>query len=696
MKSFRQIPYYFLLTLACGVSVYFFFQGQFNSHFAFLYGDEFDGLIETFLVSHWFDAFKLRQSWTQPIYFFPHAGVLGYNDSYFLYGVVASLFRLVGFNMFVSQELCHAAIKAIGFFSMAALLNALVSRKLFSILGAVLFTLALNSSVQAGHGQLLSVALSPLLSFLLVKGAEAFRIQRIERAFAYACGFIILFNALLLTSFYMAWFYGLFCLLYIFSFVLVDRKASKLIVCDLWVHKKRILLLAIVFIVTVAPFLYVYLPKLKQTGGQGYRSQLIFSLRFADLVNFGDTSAIWGWLSTLLSKSNPAAWRMGEFQMGFTPDILVLFLAAIAAAWIAKRRSYITAHRALIVATVIGLLLPISVNGHSLWFFVRLIPGASGMRVISRFYIFLAFPLALLISLFLSRLSERSRVIGAVTTVVFVFVCAGQINQHPALFLDANKHAALIDNANAPPAECQSFFAVNPTPRSTSMVDFLYRQNVQAMLIAAHFNLPTLNGFASFNPPDWIFEQNPEYMVNVLTYIRKHDLKNVCSYDISANSWSRDGNIDFAKGLPVLPLGSTFNFSTDRTIQFYSSGWSATEPWGVWSNAKVATLGAHLAVSPINGLILRFGSKAFLVPAHPELTVTVRVNGTPLATYEYRYPDDGQEHMRTLKVPADIAARNGTLLQIQFDVANPTSPEALQINGDDRLLGIGLTSLQVN
>jgi len=65
----------------------------------------------------------------------------------------------------------------------------------------------------------------------------------------------------------------------------------------------------------------------------------------------------------------------------------------------------------------------------------------------------------------------------------------------------------------------------------------LYRQNVEAMALADHFGLPTLNGYASFNPSDWIFDESPSYPADVATFISKNGLSHVCQYDIAANAW---------------------------------------------------------------------------------------------------------------------------------------------------------------
>jgi hypothetical protein len=95
----------------------------------------------------------------------------------------------------------------------------------------------------------------------------------------------------------------------------------------------------------------------------------------------------------------------------------------------------------------------------------------------------------------------------------------------------------MVNNASPAPKTCTSFFVDNPDPKPDDFVSNLYRQNVQAMLLADNFGIPTLNGFATFNPSDWIFERKPTYIYRVGNYVRNHNLQGVCQYDIGKNMW---------------------------------------------------------------------------------------------------------------------------------------------------------------
>jgi hypothetical protein len=75
------------------LSLYLFFYQQFNSNFAVLFGDPYDGVIEAVLTGHWYKVAGLAHHWNQAFFFYPHEDTLGYNDSYLIYGVLASIFQ---------------------------------------------------------------------------------------------------------------------------------------------------------------------------------------------------------------------------------------------------------------------------------------------------------------------------------------------------------------------------------------------------------------------------------------------------------------------------------------------------------------------------------------------------------------------------------------------------------------------------
>jgi hypothetical protein len=62
------------------------------------------------------------------------------------------------------------------------------------------------------------------------------------------------------------------------------------------------------------------------------------------------------------------------------------------------------------------------------------------------------------------------------------------------------------------------------------------------MFLAELWRVPTINGFSTFNPPDWNFTDSlaADYDARVLEYARRHKLRDLCRLDVrQADPWTR-------------------------------------------------------------------------------------------------------------------------------------------------------------
>jgi hypothetical protein len=206
----KKVKYCLIAALIGILALYASFYTQIHSAFTIIDGDQFDGVIQAVLISHWWEVLHGHQNWSAPLYFYPYHDVLGYNDTFFIYGLIAAIYRAFDANILVANVLSLITIRAIGFFSMALFLRFLGRRFLDSLLGAALFTMWLALSVQSGHGQLLAVYFAPLMAYFLLKSKREFEQKRQGAAIGFLSVFILLYAALLFSCFYMAWFFGLF------------------------------------------------------------------------------------------------------------------------------------------------------------------------------------------------------------------------------------------------------------------------------------------------------------------------------------------------------------------------------------------------------------------------------------------------------------------------------------------------------
>jgi hypothetical protein len=271
------------------ISVYLFFWPQFGSGFSVMYGDAFDGVIESILISHWHWVFQGARHWNDPLYLFPHPDALGYNDGYFVYGVIASLFRLCGADVLRASEYTHVVVKLIGYFSIYTLLRGLNRNLLINVGMSIVFTISVNA-ITGAHEQLLAVAFAPGMVLLGVYALNQAEVGN-RRMFAFCAsvwGF--LFGSWLLTGFYMAYFFALFVITTILVMAVVERGFFRHYIELLSANRLSFLIFVVISALGTIPFLEVYLPKLKETGGQSVATAIAFAQYPYDLLNVGPGS----------------------------------------------------------------------------------------------------------------------------------------------------------------------------------------------------------------------------------------------------------------------------------------------------------------------------------------------------------------------------------------------------------------------
>ncbi len=211
--------------------------------------------------------------------------------------------------------------------------------------------------------------------------------------------------------------------------------------------------------------------------------------------------------------------------------------------------------RLLAATAVLTWLLTLRIGGWSPWVAVfDLVPGAAGLRVVARYQLFLAAPVIAVATAYLAGLGARApRPLAAILALVLV---AEQVTVHQPVALDRPAELARLRSVPAPPPSCRAFF-VSRARANVDLppeVDAIYSHNVDGMLLSEWFRLPTLNGFGTFEPPDWNFvgPDRPDYLQRVRTYVQAHGLVGVCAVDLLARHWDTDplGPADSAQSRP--------------------------------------------------------------------------------------------------------------------------------------------------
>jgi hypothetical protein len=126
--------------------------------------------------------------------------------------------------------------------------------------------------------------------------------------------------------------------------------------------------------------------------------------------------------------------------------------------------------------------------------------------------------------------------------------------------------------------------------------------------------------------------------------------------------------------------GSTVKFGGNEMAEGYLvKGWSQIESWGVWSESAEAAL--LFRVDAPGRYLLKLKAQPFLGGIRTSQTVQISMNGHPVLE---------QTLASSTELGIPFRAPPDSIVQIDFEVANPVSPYQLGISDDRRALGIGL------
>lgn len=554
MRSRELIKGLTLASVAYFAAIFLVFRAAITSGFDLGFGDRSDALIEISILEHWRAVLMGLAAWNQPLYFHPYADTLGYNDGYFLSGLIYSGWRIF-LDPFIADTMTALTYKTVGYVATLWLVRGVLRWEWgIAILIGTLATISNNMFLQAVHAQIQSLALLPLLASFAILTIRA-EIDREPRARVFAALAAILLGLWLVTAFYFAWFTLYFSLVLAICWLwLTGRWRPHAAAALLRAHWRTVTTFAGVFAVAVVPFLLVYLPKRIETGGHGF--MISYLVQPTDLVNVGEGNLLWGWLiqglRIVVHTLAPPGGRLerallgGEHEAGYP---LMLFGLICAAAYgLIRQRGDARFVRAYALAILVSWALTLRIWQISPWILVHyLVPAASGLRVVLRYQLFLVLPLLLLLGFaFRQRLVQLWRRRPVLAGAIIGLLLLEQVNLAEPAHLSRKEQLVALDGIPRPPAECAAFYIVVARPGESTFIDprlnDLYPHNVDAMFLAERWRVPTVNGFSTFNPPDWDFAgpYSPDYDTRVAAYAARHQIRGLCRLDMRAPvPWER-------------------------------------------------------------------------------------------------------------------------------------------------------------
>jgi hypothetical protein len=541
------------------------FRSWLFSGFDAAFGDDEDGYLALALVEHWRHVFSGTAHWTDPIFFFPQRGALGYTDAFFLFGVVQAPLRLVGVDAFTALMLVMAGTSAIGFFGFRRLaVRHFEIPPAFAAIGAFLFAFANMDAVKLIHIQAYGAMLLPTICGLILSGWSSK-----HRGFVLGGAAGLLYAALFLTAFQTAWFFGFFLLLLaLLHPVICGLRQSRELIREIATSRRPLIVAAAAtFAIGIVPFLILYVPVIMSGHSRDFAEVASNMPEWSDLANVTPENAIWGstleWLGITGQPDDPV-W---EAELGFTPTVLVVFILGLAilaarmhphpnAPWERGRPARFqerksgrdaraprdcwggSADRALILlgaAVIIVWLLQMDYFGvrpwHAIW---AAVPGAQAIRYTFRSQLVANLFVALVIARVLAAIARARVSTGLMCAVLIV----EQINLAWPAVMSRRVALGWIDAVPPPPEGCRIFYVA---PQAAPEGRTATQHQDDAMLLAEIRGIPTINGYSSWFPSGWALDDpaSPDYAGAVRSWADRVGIaEGLCGLEPRAGAWT--------------------------------------------------------------------------------------------------------------------------------------------------------------
>ena len=520
-----------------------------------LIGNEGDGRLTMLITEHWFHFIRGEHSFGDLGFFYPFQDTLAYSDMLLGFGIVHSVLRFVGLDIYDAYKITLIIIHTLGSVSCWYLLKRVINTSFFwSLFGAVAFSFSNAYATSTDHTQLLALSMVPLLVILGVRFFQNIDVRFKRNVYAYAS--IIQLLLILYTAWYIFFFIALFTTVaviiwFIFALRKKDKPVSqignffKILKCDIIGY----LLVAGVLMI---PFVKLELNALRISGGKTYNEVFYYLPEIIDIIHVPASNFMMGKWITSLKLDQRVGIGYWEMSMGFSPVLLILFVVVMTRYCFSKSCQYDDSVKLCIVCletVLICLLITVrlSPNGPSLWKIIfSVFPGAKSIRAVSRFFLFLNFPMAVCTSILCDYYFDKSEhlfhrscwVRTASCGIVFIllFMSNLDIRGVPADWDKENANQLLTD-IERPPENCKAFYVINCTKKGPSPM-----LNLDGYQIADSLGLKTLNGYSGFVPPEYgdVYNVDTEgYEAAVIQWIIRYGLDGIYSYDETSKKWGK-------------------------------------------------------------------------------------------------------------------------------------------------------------
>lgn len=499
-------------------------------------GDRVDPRFVTFCLEHEYRSLTGHGSFLSPPFFYPVRGTLGYSDVVLGDLPMYSLFRATGLMPFYAMKMTAWSADILCFLlALGFLAKGLGWRLLPSALGAAFYAFNLQRFLAMGQYQMEAGFLLPAAAWCGASWARNLKALGEKTDFRPAAALLLL-DLQLLTSYYLGWF-ALFWGAIWLGFLLMDPFARRWMLGACRSRARDLIVAAVAFVVGLIPFLWIYLPVLKDQPHRRFNDYWTLVPTGADWLKVDAAHPLSGLLHAL--GADLAETEGLVLQVNWGPVGIWILLAIVAGIlWSRLRRhgegdGELPFLASAAAACLLGALLVTRWGAFSPWRWVfENVPGANSIRSVNRFPLFLSLPAAVFLAWAYGRvgafLEARRPALRAVGWGLVAVLSACMVYENTRgnwtnSYSASQEWGYLQRFAASVPRDGEAFYLVLPPGAPGSSAQW----SVDAAWAALLSGVPTLHGYSGVIPPGWgVYGlKRPEYLSAVEDWVKKNGLK---------------------------------------------------------------------------------------------------------------------------------------------------------------------------
>lgn len=514
-----------------------------------LFGDAADGLLNNMLTEHWFQVLLGKEKWSALIIFYPTTNTISYTDMALGFSFPYVLLRLFGMNLFLANKISLIFIHCFGSLCFAWLLHKKCRvSALWTLIGVTAFSYSGAYYSLLNHTQMFAVSYIPFIVLMLWNYFEK---QESKKRIVYmllaVTGIVLLFY----TAFYVGYFFAVFCMVFVLCYLIYGAlRGKEKIKAVVEFMKKRILemiLYMVYAVVLLIPFLIAYLPTMKSMGDRDWGIILEGSPQIRNVIDLSTNTALYGKALQMLGyKGNSTV--EGDVNFSIITIAILLFVTVWYLRKSGKTGSW---DRFLVIvclcSCLVSIVLVIRVSEYSLWYlFYKFVPGASALRAMMRYYLFLHLPIGFLIAYCGNRVCERNSLKSiSIVGILFLLVLTGNMKYKVASSWNIDKELESLKSVPEPPEDCEIAYFTNDKGDIERFFPFI---QMKAWAIANDKGLKTINGYSGNYPDEWGLEyiSSVNNLGRALCWISRNQLEHVYIYDMVDKQWVSSENAELS------------------------------------------------------------------------------------------------------------------------------------------------------